>query len=115
MFFYVTLRSKGGGVILISPANSETKEARTMKFCTVKVYYINSITKQLKFINFHCSVVCSYYSVVCLIPKRELKMIKFSSSFKLNEIHIVDSPFIEDLIFSREALISGEGRAENGQ
>ena len=44
-------------------------------------------------------------------------MIKFSSSFKLNEIHIDDSPFNEDLkniIFSREALVSGEGRPENG-
>ena len=43
-------------------------------------------------------------------------MIKFSSSFKLNEIHKVDSPFNEDsknIIFSREALISGEGRLEN--
>ena len=44
-------------------------------------------------------------------------MIKFSSSFKLNEIHSVDSPFNEDPkninIFSREALISGEGRLEN--
>ena len=43
-------------------------------------------------------------------------MIKFSSSFKLNEIHRVDSPFNEDpknIIFSREALISGEGRLEN--
>ena len=43
-------------------------------------------------------------------------MIKFSSSFKLNEIHVVDSPFNADpknIIFSREALISGEGRPEN--
>ena len=43
-------------------------------------------------------------------------MIKFSSSFKLNEIHRVDSPFNEDpknIVFSREALISGEGRPEN--
>ena len=43
-------------------------------------------------------------------------MIKFSSSFKLNEIRRVDSPFNEDpkniIIFSREALISGEGRPE---
>ena len=40
-------------------------------------------------------------------------MIEFSSSLilKLNEIHTVDSPFNEDpknIIFSREALISGE-------
>ena len=34
-------------------------------------------------------------------------MIEFSSSLKLNEIHIVDSPFNEDhnnIIFSREKL-----------
>ena len=43
-------------------------------------------------------------------------MIKFSSSFKLNEIHTVYSPFNEDpknLTFSREAIISGEGQLEN--
>ena len=43
-------------------------------------------------------------------------MIKFSSSLKLNEIHRVDRPFNEDpktIIFSREALISGEGQLEN--
>ena len=44
-------------------------------------------------------------------------MIKFSSSFKLNEIHKVDSPFNKDPkninFFSREALISGEGWPEN--
>ena len=42
-------------------------------------------------------------------------MIKFSSSFKLNEIHRVDSPFNKDpknIFFPREALISGEGRSE---
>ena len=34
---------------------------------------------------------------MCLIAKSELKMtIKFSSSFKLNEIHTVNSPFNED-------------------
>ena len=43
-------------------------------------------------------------------------MIKFSGSLKLNEFDITDSPFNEDLkniIFSREALILGEGRSEN--
>ena len=44
-------------------------------------------------------------------------MIKFSGSFKSNEIHKVDSPFNEDLkntiLFSSETLISGEGRPEN--
>ena len=46
-------------------------------------------------------------------------MIKFSSSFKLNKIHRVDSTFNEDPkninFFSREVLISGEGRPENVQ
>ena len=41
-------------------------------------------------------------------------MIKFSSSFKLNEVDVIDSPFNEDptnIIFSREALNSeGDGR-----
>ena len=44
-------------------------------------------------------------------------MIKFSSSFKLNEIHRIDSPFNEDSekinFFFREVLISGKGRPEN--
>ena len=44
-------------------------------------------------------------------------MIKFSSSFKSNEIHIVDSPFNENpeniYIFSRDKLISGEERPGN--
>ena len=44
-------------------------------------------------------------------------MIKFSSSFKLNEIHRVDSSFNKDpkkiIFFSREALISEERRPEN--
>ena len=43
-------------------------------------------------------------------------MIVFSSSLKLNEIHVVDSPFHEDpknMIFPREALISGKGGKEN--
>ena len=43
-------------------------------------------------------------------------MIKLSNSFKLNKIHIVDSPFNEDpknIIFSRETLISREGWQEN--
>ena len=48
--------------------------------------------------------------------KYSKKMIKFSSSFKLNEIQRLDSPFNEDLKninFSRDALISGEGRPKN--
>ena len=43
-------------------------------------------------------------------------MIKFSISFKLNEIHKLDSYFNRDrknVIFSLEALISREGQPEN--
>ena len=53
---------------------------------------------------------------MCLIAKSDLKVIKFLSSFKLNEIHIIDSLLNEDpknITFSREALISGKGRPEN--
>ena len=52
--FFVTLRTKGGGHFDSPPppANSETKEARAMKLCTLIVFYKASITKQLKFINF---------------------------------------------------------------
>ena len=49
-------------------------------------------------------------------------MIKFSSSFKLNEIHKVDNPFDEDskdIIFFQGSPNFGEGMArkfrENGQ
>ena len=81
--FFVTLRTKG--VILIPlAANSETKEAKTMKLCTVIGYYKVSITKQLKLLNSHCSIVCGYCSFLCLMAKSKLKMIKFLSSFKLN-------------------------------
>ena len=43
-------------------------------------------------------------------------MIKFPSSFKLKEIHKVESLFNEDpknIIFSKKALISEEGRPKN--
>ena len=42
-------------------------------------------------------------------------MIEFSSSLKINKIHIVDIRFNEDpknITFSREALISGEERSK---
>ena len=85
-----------------------------MKLCTAIAYYKTGITKQLKFLNSHCSIVCGYCYVLCLMAKSKLK--NDQSSFKLNEIHTVDSPFNEDpknIIFSRKALISGEGRPEN--
>ena len=46
--FFVTLRTKGGH--FDPPVNSETKEATTMKLCTVIAHYNTSITKQLKFL-----------------------------------------------------------------
>ena len=77
-----------------------------MKLCTVIAYYKTSITKQFKFLNSHCFIVCVYCSHLCLMAKSELKMIKFSSSFKLNKIHTIDRPFeIRNRTFSREALI----------
>ena len=87
-----------------------------MKLFTIIDCYMANINKQLKFLNSHCSIVCSHCSVVCLIAKGELKMIKFSSSFKSNEIHIVDSPFNEDpknIIFFQGGPNFGEGRSEN--
>ena len=69
--FFVTLRTGGGH--FDPPANSETKEARTMKLGTVMAYYKTSITKQLKFLNSHCSIVCGYCSVLGLMVKRKLK------------------------------------------
>ena len=87
--FFVTLRTKGGGGHFDPPANSETKQA-------VIAYYITSITKQLKFLNSHCSIVSSQCSFVCLITKSELKSDQIFKFCKLNEIHIVDSPFNED-------------------
>ena len=67
-----------------------------MKLFTVMVCYIVSITKQLKFLNSHYSIVCSHCSIVCLITKNGLKMAEFSSSSWENEIHMVDSPFNGD-------------------
>ena len=67
-----------------------------MKLFTVITNYKTSITKQLTFLNSHYSIVCGYCSVLCLMAKSKLKMIKFSSSFKLNQIHKVESPFNKD-------------------
>ena len=70
--FFVTLRTRGGG-ILTPPANSKTKETTIMKLCTVTAYYNTSITKQLKFLNSHCSIVCGYCSVLFLTVKSIVK------------------------------------------
>ena len=68
--FFVTLKTKGWWG---SKPNSETKEATTMKLYTVIAYYNTSITKQLKFLNSHCSIVCGYCSVLCLTAKSIVK------------------------------------------
>ena len=68
--FYLTSSIIGGGVHF---ANSETEEAGTIKLCTVIAHYITRVIKQLKFLNSHCSIVCSYCFVVCLIAKSEPK------------------------------------------
>ena len=50
------------------------------------------------------------------MAKSKLKTIKFSSSFKLNKIHTVDSPFNEDpksKNFFWGGPNFGEGRPEN--
>ena len=93
-----------------------------MKLCTVIAYYNTSITKQLKFLNSHCSIVCGYCSVLWLTAKSIVKNDQILSSFKLNEIHRVDSPFNEDpknIIFFQRGPNFGGGTAgkfkENGQ
>ena len=80
--FFVTLRTKGGHFDP-PPANSETKEATTMKLFTVVAYYNTSITKQLKFLNSHCSIVCGYCSVFCLTVK---SIVKNDQIFKFFQI-----------------------------
>ena len=45
--------------VSLTPATSKTKQARTMKLCTVIVSYIVSINKQLKFLKSYCSIVCA--------------------------------------------------------
>ena len=42
-----------------------------MKLCTVIAYYKTSITKQLKFLNSHCSIVCGYCSALYLMDKND--------------------------------------------
>ena len=86
----------GGGQFDPLSASSKAKEARNMKLCAIIVYNIASITKQLKFLNSHYSIVCSHRSIVCLITKTGKKVIEILSSSEENEIHMVDSPFNEN-------------------
>ena len=84
--FFVTLRTKGGGGHFDPPpANSETKEATTMKFCTVIAYYNTSTIKELKFLNSHCSIVCGYCSVLCLTAKTIVKNDQIFKFFQIKQ------------------------------
>ena len=58
-----------GRVIVTTHANSKSKDATTAKFCTVMVRRISTKNQQLGFPYFHCYIVCSYCSLVCLIIK----------------------------------------------
>ena len=71
------------------PTNSKAKDVTTAKLISTK-------NQQLDFPNFHCSIVCSYCSIWCLIIKSGSKMVKISNASYENEIHRVDSPFNED-------------------
>ena len=62
--FSETLEPKGG--VILTPANSKTKDTTTTKLFTVIVRHISTKNQQLDFPNFHCSIVCSYCSIVCL-------------------------------------------------
>ena len=104
------------------PVYSKTKDATTTKLCTVIVRHISTKNQQLDFPNFHCSIVCGYCPIVCLIIKSGSKMVKISSASYENEIHRVDSPFNENsknIIFCQVGPNFGRGRArkfkENGQ
>ena len=66
------------------------------KLYTVIIRHISSENQQLDFPNFHCSIVCSYCSIWCLIIKSMSKMVKISNASYENEIHMVDRPFKED-------------------
>ena len=72
-----------GGGHFGPPGKSETKEATTMKLCTVIAYYNTSISKQLKFLNSHCSIVCGYCSRLCLTAK---SIVKNDQIFKFFQI-----------------------------
>ena len=97
-----------------------------MKLCTVIAYYnaepknfayYNAgIAKQMKFLNSHCSIVCGYCSVLCLMAKSKLKNDQIFKFFQIKRNHIVDSPFNEDpknIFFFQGDLNFGGGTAGN--
>ena len=110
--FSETLVPKGGS--FDPPTNSKTKDATTTKLYTVIVRHISSKNQQLYFPNFHCSIVCSYCSIVSLIIKGGSKMVKISNASYENELHRIDSPFNEDsknIIFFQGGPNFGGGTA----
>ena len=88
-------RVKGDWGILTPLLTPKLKVPREQNFAVI-VRHISTKNQQLDFSNFHCSVVCSYCSIWCLIIKSGSKMVKMSNASYENEIHVVDSPFKED-------------------
>ena len=83
-----TLVPKGGGHF--DPhSNSKTKDDTRTKICTVIVRHISTKNQQLDFSDSHCSIVCSYCSIWCLIIESGSKMVKISDASYENEIHMV--------------------------
>ena len=78
--FFVMLGTKGGHFDPPPPANSETKEAMTMKLCTVMAYYNTGITKE--FLNSHCSIVWLLFCLFLTVKSVE----KNDQSFKFFQI-----------------------------
>ena len=115
--FSETLVPEGGRFDPLPPTNSKTKDATTTKLCTVIVCHISTKHQQLDCPNFHCSIVCSYCSILCLIIKSGSKMVKISDASYENEIYRVYSPSNEDskniFFFAREALILEKRWPEN--
>ena len=75
------------------PTNSKIKDSTTTKLCTVIVRHISTKNQQLYFPDFHCSIICSYCSISCLIIKNGSKMVNISKPSYGNEIQRVHSPF----------------------
>ena len=90
--FSETLVPKGGGHFY-PPANSKTIDSTTTKLSTVIKRHIPTKHQQLDFPNFHCFIVCSYCSIVCLIIESGSKFQMLPMEMK---IHRVDSPFNDD-------------------
>ena len=89
----------------MTPTNSKTKDAKTMKLCTVIVCHIPTKINNKIFIIF---IVPLFIAIVlwCLIVKSGSKMVKISNASYENEIHRIDSAFNED---SKKYNFFGQG------